>query len=105
MPQSVQQLPAQVALAIEQRVEDGDRQLYRVMYISKVHPDERDLNAIAMVQCTLHLWALDAADAYALFSNNVPEHYPVFVLISIAPVNPDIPFDSMLDIARGPRAV
>ena len=105
MPQSVQQLPAQAALAIEQRIDDGDRQLYRVMYISKVHPNDADLNMVAMVQCMLHLWATDAADAYALFSNNVPEHYPVFVLISVAPVNPDIPEDSLLKVERGPRSL
>lgn len=105
MPESVQQLPAHIAMLIDQKVADGDEQLYRVIYISKVHPDDGDLNKVAMAQCTLHLFATDAAHAYALFSNNVPEHYPVFVLVSVGPVSPDVPRDSMLEIVRGPRAV
>lgn len=105
MPQSVQPLPPQVAMMLDQKIEDGDRQLYRVSYISRVHPDDTDLNKVAMLQCAVHLFALEMRDAYEMFSANVPENYPVTLLISIQPVQPDIPEDSMLEIVRGPRAV
>lgn len=105
MPLSVEGLPAHVAMMFRQRFDDQDRELHRIMYISEVHPDDSDLSATAMVKCTVHLFAVDAAEAYALFSNNVPENYPVFMLVSCAPVQPGIPEDSMLEIARGPRPV
>lgn len=105
MSASVEALPPQFAMALDQKVEDNDRQLYRIVYFSKVHPDESDLNKVAIVRCTVHLFSLDANEAYALFSNNVPENYPVFILVSVQPVSPDVPEDSILEVTRGPRAL
>lgn len=105
MPQSVQPLPPQVAMMIDQKIEDDHKQLYRVVYISRVHPDDSDLNKVAMLRCVVHLFAFDGAEAYQVFSNNVPENYPVTLLVTVGPVEPEIPEDSMLTITRGPRAV
>lgn len=102
---SVEQLPAHIAMMFDQKQSDNDRELHRILYISKVHPDDNDLNVTAMVKCTVHLFAVDAAEAYALFSNNVPEDYPVFMLISVSPAQPGVPEDSLLEVTRGPRAL
>lgn len=106
MPASVETLHPQHAAAFLQRLEEKGQhnQLYRVIYFS-VTRDETDLNQVWVHKCTVHLFAEDCNDAYALFSNNVPEHYPCNLMISCAPVQPDIGEDSMLEVVRGPRAV
>lgn len=107
MPASVNPLPNNVVAVLNDKYEnqEDNRQLYRIKYFSKVHPDDADLDSFTIVDCTLHIFAFDANEAFALFSNNVPEHYPVFILVSIQPVSPDIPEDSMIQIQRGPRSI
>lgn len=85
---------------------DGQKpkELYRVTWLAKVHPNDGDLSQVALAQVVAHLWAQDANEAYATFSNNVPEDFPVLYLLAIGPVA-GIEEDSMLDIKRGPRAV
>lgn len=102
---AIEQLPPQLAMMFDQKHEEHAQELHRIIYISRVHPDPSDLNAVVMVKVTVHLFALDAAEAYAVFSNNVPEDYPVFMMIQCGPVQPGVGEESMLDVKRGPRAL
>jgi len=80
------------------------RELYRITWLSKVHPNDGDLSQVALAQVVAHLWAQDQREADQIFSNNVPEDFPVLCVIAIAPVG-GIEENSMLEIARGPRAI
>ncbi len=79
--------------------------LYRVEYFSEIHPDPSDLQMTQMVKVAACLFAADANDANAIFSNNVPDEYPVRSLIAIAPMTPMVLESHMLEVSRGPRAV
>lgn len=105
MPASVEQLHPNIVAGIEAKLADEDRQLYRILYFSRVHPDDTDLARYTIVKCTIHLFAIDANEAISLFSNNVPDDYPVLIVVSVMPVSPDIPEDSMIKIERGPRRI
>lgn len=104
MPASVEQLHPQAAAKFLEMLESKPRQMYRVIYFSVVR-DQHDINQVYVVKCVVHLFAEDATDAFGLFSNNVPEDYPANLVVSVSPVQPDIPEDSMLDIKRGPRGI
>lgn len=80
------------------------KELYQIVYLSKVHPDDGDLSQVALAQVVCHLFAQDVNEAYMLFSNNVPEDFPVLYVGEIRPVA-GVSDDSMLEIRRGPRAV
>lgn len=108
MPASVEPVPPQVAMMIDEKMRDGDRQLYRALYFSRQYPDETNLNSVLMVKVAVHFFAVEGRDAYEFFMNNVPDHYPVFMLVEIVPVRPDLPEDSMIGVeavTQGPRAV
>lgn len=104
MPQ-VEAVPAQVAYAINEKLEGEIRQMYRIIYFSEIHPNEADLAQTQMVKLTVNLFAIDCTDALRAFSDNVPDEYPVRSMIACMPVNPDILESSLLEIKRGPRVV
>lgn len=102
MKGSVEQLHPALA---QQLIDEGkSKELYRLVWLSRVYPDDADAGKCIVVKCTGHLFATDANEAYQLFSNNVPEDYPVWYLMMIGTVQ-GVEEDSMLEIKRGPRAI
>lgn len=98
-------------MMLDQRLETADRQLYKLHYFSRVHPDESNINVVAWFDCKIHVFAVDATEALTALHDNTPEGYPVSLLVAVLPVSPDVPADSMIEVGSieagplGPREI
>jgi hypothetical protein len=98
MSSTIEQLHPAAAGVFLQGLEDQERQLYRIIYFSKVYPNDGDLSQFAVVKVTIHLFAKDADDADEQFKANQLEHYPVTLKVAVTPASPPVPEDSMLEV-------
>lgn len=111
MPATFEQIhPVMAQQLLDQIQQQGEmaKQLYRIIYMSQVHPNDQDLSEVALVKVTLHHMASSMDKFYDIFMANVPSLYPVLFVIAIAPVSPDIPEDGFLEVTTaitGPRSL
>lgn len=90
---SFTQMHPQVAQKIlEEIAEHGHiaKRLHKIVYLSEVHPNPENLDEVAVVKVEMVELASDL-EAFRLdFLEHVPVLYPVLLIISIGPFQPDI---------------
>lgn len=72
------------------------KRMHKIVYLSEVHPNPENLDEVAVVKVEMVDFASDLEAFLADFREHVPPLYPVLVIISIGPLQPDIAEDDLL---------
>lgn len=102
----------QIHPVLAQRLLAGEksRELYKLIILAKIYPDDDDLSTQALAQFTTHTWAVDADDARRQLDQHwaatMPEGAELLYVLANAPAPGGIEEDSMMSAVKlGPRVI